>query len=310
MNRQEHYSRGVIAIIAASVIWGTTGTAATFAPEVSALAIGAFAMGVGGILLVINALGELVRDRALLLRHRRSLLLGGLAVAIYPLAFYSSMRLSGVAIGTVISIASAPLFTVILECLISKKRISRRWGLSFMIGAAGIVLLTLGQRPAATTVTHSLLPYLGVALGVIAGLSYAAYSWVARYLIEQRVGSKSAMASMFGIAAVLLLPTLVVTGQNLFATPTNAGVALYMAVIPMFVGYLCFSYGLRYIAASTATLITLLEPVVAVLLAVVIVGEWLSPTGWLGIPLIMLSLLLQTLRRPAQGQVAAASAGQ
>jgi len=299
MRRLEPYSRGVIAIIAASVIWGTTGTAASFAPEVSALAIGAFAMGVGGVLLVINALGELLRDKALLLGHRRSLLLGGLSVAIYPLAFYSSMRLSGVAIGTVISIASAPLFTVMLECLISRRRISMRWGLSFVLGAAGIVLLALGQRPVATTVTSSLLSYLGVGLGLVAGLSYAAYSWVARHMIEQGVDSKSAMASLFGIAAMLLLPTLAVTGHNLFATATHTSVALYMACIPMFVGYLCFSYGLRYIAASTATLITLLEPVVAVLLAVLIVGEWLSAAGWMGIPLIMLSLLLQTMRLPA-----------
>src|SRR5690554_7817651 len=85
------------------------------------------------------------------------------------------------------------------------------------------------------------------------------------------------MASMFGVAAIVLLPSLLLTGQNLFATPINAGVALYMALIPMFVGYLCFGYGLRYIAASTATLITLLEPVVAVLLAVLVVGEWLAP---------------------------------
>src|SRR5690606_41162624 len=92
--------------------------------------------------------------------------------------------------------------------------------------------------------------------------------------------------------------SLAFTGHNLFATPTHASVALYMALVPMFIGYLCFSYGLRYIAASTATLITLLEPVVAVLLAVLVVGEWLAPVGWVGIPLIMLSLVLQTLRRP------------
>lgn len=298
MSRQEQYSRGVVAIVAASVIWGTTGTAATFAPDVSALAIGAFAMGAGGILLVINALSELLRDRALLRRHRLSLLLGGLSVAVYPLAFYSSMRLSGVAIGTVISIASAPLFTVVLECLFSRKRISLRWGLSFVIGAAGIVLLALGQQPVSATGSTALMSYLGVGLGLLAGLSYAVYSWVARHMIEQGVNSKAAMASMFGLAAMLLLPTLLVTGQNLFATASNAGVALYMALVPMFGGYLCFSYGLRYIAASTATLITLLEPVVAVLLAVLIVGEWLSLVGWIGIPLIMLSLLLQTLRLP------------
>src|SRR5690606_41454038 len=61
-------------------------------------------------------------------------------------------------------------------------------------------------------------------------------------------------------------------------------------------GYLCFGYGLRYIAASTATLITLLEPVVAVLLAVLVVGEWLAPAGRVGLTLIMLSLLMQNLR--------------
>ena len=40
---------GVVAILFAAVVWGTTGTAATFAPDVSAAAIGAAAMGVGGI---------------------------------------------------------------------------------------------------------------------------------------------------------------------------------------------------------------------------------------------------------------------
>ena len=294
----DHYSGGIIAIIAASVIWGTTGTAASLAPAVSPLAIGAFAMGGGGLLLVLSALCELLQSRALLRRHWRSLLVGGLSVAVYPLAFYSSMRLSGVAVGTVVSIASAPLFTVVLERLISGKRISRRWGISFVLGALGIALLALGRSPAGANTASSTQMYLGVALGLLAGLSYALYSWVARHLIEQGVDSKAAMASMFGLAAMLLLPSLVFTGHNLFASLTHTGVALYMALIPMFVGYLCFGYGLRYIAASTATLITLLEPVVAVVLAVVIVGEWLSPLGWVGIPLILLSLLLMTLRLP------------
>ena len=298
MTQSDRYLRGIVAILAASVIWGTTGTAASFAPAVSPLAIGAFAMGGGGLLLVLSALGELVQSRALLRRHWRSLLIGGLSVAVYPLAFYSAMRLSGVAVGTVVSIASAPLFTVVLESLISGKRVSRRWGISFVVGALGIALLALGRSPAKVGTASSAMAYLGVALGLLAGLSYAVYSWVARHMIEQGVDSKAAMAGMFGVAALLLLPSLVVTGHNLFASVTHAGVALYMAFIPMFIGYLCFGYGLRYVAASTATLVTLLEPVVAVLLAVLIVGEWLSLAGWVGIPLIMLSLLLQTVQWP------------
>lgn len=298
MDRMQHHSRGMAAILAASLLWGTTGTAATFAPDISPLAIGAFAMGVAGLLLMMCSLGELIRDRIQLLSLRRSLLLGGLAVAIYPLAFYSSMRLSGVAVGTVVSIASAPLFTVMLEWLLNRRPVSLRWGLSFAFGSLGIGLLALGRSAVSVGDVSDLVAWLGVCVGLLAGLTYAVYSWVARHMIEQGVGSGSAMASLFGVAAILLLPSLLWTGQNLFASPVNAGVVLYMALVPMFIGYLCFGYGLRYIAASTATLITLLEPVVAVVLAVLVVGEWLAPVGWVGIPLIMVSLVLQTLRRP------------
>jgi DME family drug/metabolite transporter len=66
----------------------------------------------------------------------------------------------------------------------------------------------------------------------------------------------------------------------------------------MFLGYRCFSYGLRYIEASTATLITLLEPAVATLFAIAIVGEKFDATGWFGMLLIGLCLLLQVVNFP------------
>ena len=46
---------GALSVVAASVLWGTTGTAATFAPGVSPLAIGAVAMGAGGLLQALVA---------------------------------------------------------------------------------------------------------------------------------------------------------------------------------------------------------------------------------------------------------------
>ena len=48
-----HY--GFIAVLVASVLWGTTGTAASFAPHLSPLAIGALAMGGGGLLQALLA---------------------------------------------------------------------------------------------------------------------------------------------------------------------------------------------------------------------------------------------------------------
>lgn len=283
---------GALCIILASIIWGTTGTAASFATDVSPLAIGAFAMGGGGILLVLRAVKSLIKDKARLRMRPKTLLLGGLSVAIYPLAFYSSMHLAGVAVGSVISLASAPLFSVLLERIINKKPISQHWLLSFAFGGLGIMLLTISKQGGET---HSTVHFWGIILGLIAALTYACYSWSAKQLIEHGVSANSSMASLFGLAAVLLLPSLLFSADNMFANATNITVAIYMATVPMFLGYLLFGYGLKSIAASKATLITLLEPAIATLFAVIIVGETFSYLGWIGMMLIAVCSVLQVV---------------
>ena len=288
----------ILCVIAASVLWGTTGTASAFIPDVSPLAVGAFSMGIGGVLLVLNAKNNLLSDRQKLLSKPSLLFIGSLCVAIYPLAFYSSMRLAGVAIGTVISIASAPFFTVVMERLISNKRVTSRWVVSFIFGVVGVILLTLGKTQYLDINAQANSRILGVLLGLVAGLTYATYSWTARQMIENGVNSKSAMASMFGLSAILLLPSLLLTGGNLFLDAKHISVALYLAIAPMFFGYLLFGQALRVIEASKATLITLLEPIVATILAIIIIGEIFSPIGWLGMSLMIVCLLLQVMKTP------------
>ena len=288
----------ILCVIAASVLWGTTGTASAFIPDVSPLAVGAFSMGIGGVLLVLNAKNNLLSDRQKLFSKPSLLFIGSLCVAIYPLAFYSSMRLAGVAIGTVISIASAPFFTVIMERLISNKRVASRWVVSFIFGVVGVILLTLGKTQYLDISAQANNRILGVLLGLVAGLTYATYSWTARQMIENGVNSKSAMASMFGLSAILLLPSLLLTGENLFLDAKHISVALYLAIAPMFFGYLLFGQALRVIEASKATLITLLEPIVATILAIIIIGETFSPIGWLGMSLMIICLLLQVIKTP------------
>ncbi|MCG3841942.1 EamA family transporter [Psychrobacter sp. Ps1] len=288
----------ILCVIAASVLWGTTGTVSAFIPDVSPLAVGAFSMGVGGVLLVLNAKNNLLSDRQKLLSKPSLLFIGSLCVAIYPLAFYSSMRLAGVAIGTVISIASAPFFTVVMERLISNKRVTSRWVVSFIFGVVGVILLTLGKTQYLDINAQANNRILGILLGLVAGLTYATYSWTAHQMIENGVNSKSAMASMFGLSAILLLPSLLLTGGNLFLDAKHISVALYLAIAPMFFGYLLFGQALREIEASKATLITLLEPIVATILAIIIIGETFSHIGWLGMSLMIICLLLQVMNTP------------
>ena len=284
---------GILAVILASLLWGTTGTAATFAPALSPLFIGSFAMGIGGILQCGLATVKIVHDRALLAVHCRFLIVGALAVAVYPLAFYSSMRLSGVTIGTVVSIGSAPILSAIIEYFSRDFQLNKQWAMGALLGIIGMVLLAFSDN-ASTSIQYTNVN-LGILLGLVAGLTYALYSWSARQLMLKGVNTKAAMGATFGCGGLLLIPVMLITGSAFVTSWNNMAVGFYMALIPMFLGYLCYGFGLSKISASMATTITLLEPVIAAILAMLIVGECLSLIGWIGMLLIFICLIMVTL---------------
>ncbi|MFJ3670511.1 DMT family transporter [Streptomyces sp. NPDC090106] len=313
MTRPAGTLTGSVCVLLASVLWGTTGTAATFAPAVGPLAIGAVAMGLGGLLQALVAAPRIRREAPALRVRRGTVLLGALAVGAYPLAFYSSMHLAGVATGTVVSIGSAPLASALVERVVDGRGLTRRWMSGAALGLAGTVLLCAAEAARASSGTGAGSAgetVLGVALGLVAGLTYALYSWAAHRLISGGVGSGAAMGAVFGIGGLLLMPVLLVTGGPLLDSWSNAGVGLYMALVPMFLGYVLFGWGLAHVPASTATTLSLLEPAVAAVLAVLVVGERLPAPGWIGIALVVGCLGVLTAPAGGAGRRARVAAAQ
>lgn len=291
---------GFACVLTASALWGTTGTTATFASGVSPLGIGAVAMGLGGLLLALTALRSIVKGRAKLAAQWPMLILGSLSVAIYPLAFYSSMHLAGVAIGTVISIGSAPLAASLIERFFDGQKLTTRWLLGAAAGLGGAVLLTFSESHGSGGAADPTAVLYGILLGLVSGLLYALYSWVARRKMQAGIPPRAAMGSIFGLGGTLLLPVLAFTGAPLLASTTNIAVGIYMALVPVLVAYVLFAYGLARVSATMATTLSLLEPVIAAVLAVVIVGERLPAEGWVGIGLIVGSLFILTLPIPGR----------
>ncbi|MEZ5085019.1 MAG: DMT family transporter [Tessaracoccus sp.] len=115
---------------------------------------------------------------------------------------------------------------------------------------------------------------------------------MAARLMAAGIGRAASMGAVFGWGGLMLMPVLFATGAPIVASSEGILVAGYMAMVPMFLGYLLFGFGLARVPASTATTITLTEPAVAALLAVLIVGERLSPLGWLGLGLVAVVLLI------------------
>ncbi len=291
-------SSAMWALVAASVLWGTTGTAAAFfSDDVSPLAIGASTMALGGALLFLTN-----RARALAVMRDKDvrpwLIAAALGMVVYPLAFYAAMDLAGVAIGNVVSLGSGPLFAALLEWRIHRQRLTVRWMLSAGTAITGVALLVVGGHGAGSPVDPAGIP-AGVALGFLAGAGYALFTFASGMVIRGGHTGRATMGAAFGLAAIPLVVVLLVVGAPLLGSVQNLGLAAYLALGPMFVAYLFFGWGIRSLRSSTVTVITLLEPLVATLLAIVVVGERLDPLGWIGLALIVIGVaVLSSARQP------------
>ena len=279
-------------MLAASVLWGTTGTAAAHAPAgTSPLAVGAGAMGLGGLLLAVSACPATLRC----LRRgeiRVPLVIGVAAVGAYPLAFYTSMHDAGVAVGVSVTIGVSPIFAAMIERMVNGRRLTRGWAIATVLGALGIGIMGMSVRGFGPG--HPFIA-MGIVLGLAAGAAYATYSWAASRLIAAGESPQGAMGAVFGLAALWLIPLAIATGGPLLRTADSLGIICYLAVGPMLVGYTLFGRGLRTNSASVATTLSLVEPVVAAALSEILLGQRLNGPARIGVALIAVSVLTLTI---------------
>jgi DME family drug/metabolite transporter len=134
---------GQAVILTAAVLWGTTGTASTFAPAGAPSAgVGSAGLALGGLLLFITARTARSRPRRYTRGERWLLLLGAAAVAGYPVTFYPAVSRCGVAVATVIALGSAPVFTGLLAWLFCQARPTARWACATVAAVAGLTILS------------------------------------------------------------------------------------------------------------------------------------------------------------------------
>ncbi|MEU4823878.1 EamA family transporter [Actinomadura sp. NPDC023710] len=292
--------RGGADVLLAATLWGTTGTVRTFADGASPYSVAAIRIIIGG--LVLLALAALTRGGAGL-RHlvadRRNLPLVGLgavAITVYQTAFFVAAGRTGVAVGTIVTIGSAPVFTGVIGLLARRSAPTGRWTLATAGAVAGCALLVGGGRDAGAEP-------LGIGLALLSGLAYAAYATVASVLITRGEQDRAVAAALFGTAALPLVPVLLAGPTGWLVTGSGALIALYLGVITTGGGYLLFARGLRTTPATTATTLTLAEPAVAAVLGTVLLGERLGGSALGGLVLLAASLVvLVAPRRRGRGE--------
>jgi len=300
------YGGGVVALLLACTFWGTTGMAASFIPGINPIVIGASTMGIGGLILGLTALPG-VWETWKNIGAIPLVMLGALGLAVYSTVFYIGMSWAGVALGNVIALGSAPLFAGLIEWTVDKQRPSGRWLIATAITVAGGVLLVYGRNfgeDGGGVNRDSSMIALGIALALLAGFAYALYTYMANKLMKphadrpQGIGHRPVISTIQLVSAVpliIILSALVIANPAQFQNqPLAIPVMAYLVLFPTAVGHLLLAVGLGAMPASRAAVYTLFEPVVAVVFAVVVVGEVIAPVGWIGLIVVLAGLLFLT----------------
>jgi DME family drug/metabolite transporter len=283
--------RGVLEVLGAAVLFGTTGTAASFAPGgAGATAIGSARLVIGGLGLValLPRLGGR-RDTVASLWRSPLGLAAGLLTALYQLTFFAGVASTGVALATLVTIGSGPVLVGTLAWAALGERPTRGWWIATSVCIVGLGLLALDgdiRQGAAAG---------GLGLSLAAGAAYAGYTVATRQLMLRGARPAEAMAAAFGLGAVVLLPVLLVAGVRWLLTSDGIAVALWLGLVTTTIAYLLFGRGLHRLRAGPVATLVLAEPLVATLLGIGLLGESLGAPGWLGALLLAAGLMLQGL---------------
>ena len=262
---------------------------------VAARAMGAF---------VIMLLFALLTHRTSQLKVRLSELrylvpLGMISIGAFYLLYFYTIQESAVGTASIL-LYSSPAFVVVLARIFLKESLSPARLAALCLTALGI-LLVVGAYDLATIEVRPIV----VLAGLGAGLSYGLYSVVGKPLTG-RLPSFVIVTYILGVGAVVLilfaLPTLHTLVGLSFRAYALLGVTI---VVHTVLTYALYTFGLQRLEAGQAAILATIEPVVAVLLGVALLGENLTAVKVLGAALVLCGAALAQVRsrkaRPPSG---------
>ncbi len=269
--------KGGLLVVAAGMCWGMTGTIQALAPEnATSLTIGSARVFGAGLLMFIWIL---CRRRKILCGERwdrTGLLLAALGLTAYQFAFFSAVRLTGVAIGTMVAIGSAPVLAGILGRLFFKECLSPRWFISTLLAISGCFLLV-----AAGNSDFSSVSIPGALLALTAALSYALEGAGLRLIGTRDPVETVSLISI--LSALMALPWLI-TGDISWIFSLRGMICIFfLSVLTTIFPFSLFAKGIGKITLGKAYTLSLSEPMTAWILSTFLLGEKLSLFGSAGV---------------------------
>ena len=311
--------RGLAYVFVAAVAWGTGGAFAAVLYRDSGLgpiAVSFWRFATGLVLLaaagpLIGKSGTMASARALLRTRWAWLCIIGAGLAMYQTAYFAAVQRSGVAVATIVTLGLGPILIAIGSHFTMGERIGKATALTIALALIGLALLTGGGGDVGPA------PLQGIALAVLSALGYAGVTLLTRAMGRRNGGSDQYNVTLLGtaIGMVCLLP--LAAGEGLMPTAgdslRNAAMLGYLGAVPTALAYGLFNAGLSSVRATTASVIALMEPVTAAVIAVALLDERMTALAVIGTIVLMAAVVILALAERGGGgkprEASAAPAG-
>ena len=281
---------GLLMILMAATLWGTVGVfvqALYTSSATNSLSVGFFRLAIAVPTLFLACVCTLgwrmfwIAKRDLLL-----MLFTGAMTAFYQVCYFASIDYIGVAIATLITLCTVPVWVALLASLLLRETLSFGVFVAGLcaVGGTSLLINVESEQMAAQSQT-----IWGIGLALSSAIGYAAVTLCSRSLAKRYHPLQSLTVS-FCAGAVFLLPITLMAGP-VFQYSLKGWMSLfYLGTITTALAYLLYFGGMRHTPAVVASIATLAEPLIATLLAWWFLGEKLDTAGFIGGGLLLISI--------------------
>lgn len=206
-------------------------------------------------------------------KQRLIFIAAGFCLAVHFVGWISSLEYTTVAVSTLL-VTTTPIWTALYDTIFLKQPLSRVGWTAFGGGAVGLLLVVAFTKSSPPIPGHGV---LGALLALGGAFAIGAY-WILVREVRDRFDTRAIVTRTYGWAALVLLLATLVARQS--PPPLNDRIAwggiLAMAIISQLIGHTALNASLRWFSPNAISFATILEPVIAGVLALMIFHESLS----------------------------------
>ncbi|MDN4482641.1 DMT family transporter [Demequina lignilytica] len=269
--------RHFLSVVLAATLWGFGGITGTLLGDhagIGPLSIAMWRMLVAGVALLAYLAVRGTLRRLSAAQWRRALLTGTLTAA-FEACYFLGISYSSVGLSTLIGIGSAPVFVAAYDWATERRRPPVTTLIALALALGGLALLLSGSLDTGRNGP------LGALIALGAGATFAAITVVNRHEVPG-LGPVEHTAFAFTFGGLLLVPAAAATGIGAASDGYGWALTIAMGVLITALAYVAYLTGLRSVPPFVATIVALLEPLVAAIAAALIFAERLGPLGIVG----------------------------